>query len=310
MRHILIAPALALLLTLPATAQDAAPAPATTAPSELEQSGLTPPTVLSQGYAADDQDVLVTKLLGQKVYSSVADNAREIGTINNMVITSGMGISAVVIAVGGFLGVGEKDVAVDFAELTWAERDDGTRRWVLETTQEELAEAPAFIWTDSEESTGKPALTTQQEQNQLVDGNPNATPLDPSLTTDQPERPVITTTPDRSGMTNVNQADLSADDLRGIPVYGRDDEQIGTISDVVLTPQGNSDALIIDVGGFLGLGAKPVAVAFENLTFSSDTNGQRYLFLNTSREQLETQPEYDPQTYETERNSQRMVVTP
>ena len=310
MRHILIAPALALLLTLPATAQDAAPAPATTAPSELEQSGLTPPTVLSQGYAADDQDVLVTKLLGQKVYSSVADNAREIGTINNMVITSGMGISAVVIAVGGFLGVGEKDVAVDFAELTWAERDDGTRRWVLETTQEELAEAPAFIWTDSEESTGKPALTTQQEQNQLVDGNPNATPLDPSLTTDQPERPVITTTPDRSGMTNVNQADLSADDLRGIPVYGRDDEQIGTISDVVLTPQGNSDALIVDVGGFLGLGAKPVAVAFENLTFSSDTNGQRYLFLNTSREQLETQPEYDPQTYETERNSQRMVVTP
>ncbi len=310
MRHILIAPALALLLTLPATAQDPAPAPATTAPSELEQSGLTPPTVLSQGYAADDQDVLVTKLLGQKVYSSVADNAREIGTINNMVITSGMGISAVVIAVGGFLGVGEKDVAVDFAELTWAERDDGTRRWVLETTQEELAEAPAFIWTDSEESTGKPALTTQQEQNQLVDGNPNATPLDPSLTTDQPERPVITTTPDRSGMTNVNQADLSADDLRGIPVYGRDDEQIGTISDVVLTPQGNSDALIVDVGGFLGLGAKPVAVAFENLTFSSDTNGQRYLFLNTSREQLETQPEYDPQTYETERNSQRMVVTP
>ena len=310
MRHILTAPALALLLSLPATAQDAAPAPATTAPSELEQSGLTPPTVLSQGYAADDQDVLVTKLLGQKVYSSVADNAREIGTINNMVITSGMGISAVVIAVGGFLGVGEKDVAVDFAELTWAERDDGTRRWVLETTQEELAEAPAFIWTDSEESTGKPALTTQQEQNQLVDGNPNATPLDPSLTTDQPERPVITTTPDRSGMTNVNQADLSADDLRGIPVYGRDDEQIGTISDVVLTPQGNSDALIVDVGGFLGLGAKPVAVAFENLTFSSDTNGQRYLFLNTSREQLETQPEYDPQTYETERNSQRMVVTP
>ena len=310
MRHILIAPALALLLTLPATAQDAAPAPATTAPSELEQSGLTPPTVLSQGYAADDQDVLVTKLLGQKVYSSVADNAREIGTINNMVITSGMGISAVVIAVGGFLGVGEKDVAVDFAELTWAERDDGTRRWVLETTQEELAEAPAFIWTDSEEATGKPALTTQQEQNQLVDGNPNATPLDPSLTTDQPERPVITTTPDRSGMTNVNQADLSADELRGIPVYGLNDEQIGTISDVVLTPQGNSDALIVDVGGFLGLGAKPVAVAFENLTFSSDTNGQRYLFLNTSREQLETQPEYDPQTYETERNSQRMVVTP
>lgn len=308
MRHFVTVSALSLLLAMPAAAQDSAPAP--TAPTELEQSGLTPPTVLSEGYATDDQDVLVTKLLGQKVYSSVADNAREIGTINNMVVTSGMGISAVVIGVGGFLGVGEKDVAVDFAELTWARREDGSRRWVLEITREELAEAPAFIWTDSEEATGKPALTTQQEQNQLVDGNPNATPLDPSLTTDQPERPVITTTPDRSGMTAVNQADLSADELRGIPVYGRDNEQIGAISDVVLTPQGNSDALIVDVGGFLGLGGKPVAVAFENLTFSSDTNGQRYLFLNTSRDQLEAQPEYDPDTYQAQRTAQRMVVTP
>lgn len=308
LRHTVTASALVLLLALPATAQDATPAP--TAPTELEQSGLTPPTVLSQGYAADDQDVLVTKLLGQKVYTSVADNAREIGTINNMVITSGMGISAVVIGVGGFLGIGEKDVAVDFAELTWAEREDGTRRWVLETTQEELADAPAFIWTDSEEATGKPALTIQQEQNQLVDGNPNATPVAPSLTTDQPERPIITTTPDRTGLTSVNQADLSAEDLRGIPVYGLNDEQIGTISDVVLTPQGNSDAVIVDVGGFLGLGAKPVAVGFENLTFSSDTNGQRYLFLNTSRDQLEAQPEYDPQTYQAERATQRMVITP
>lgn len=308
MRHFATASALFLLLASPAYAQDTAPAPAV--PSELEQSGLTPPTVLSEGYAADDQDVLVTKLLGQKVYTSVADNAREVGAINNMVITSGMGISAVVIGVGGFLGIGEKDVAVDFAELTWAERDDGTRRWVLETTQEELAEAPAFIWTDSEEATGKPALTTQQEQNQLVDGNPNASPVAPSLTTDQPERPLISTTPDRSGLTNVNQADLSADELRGIPVYGLNDEQIGTIGDVVLTPQGNSDAIIVDVGGFLGLGAKPVAVGFENLTFSSDTSGQRYLFLNTSRDQLETQPAYDPQTYEAERATQRMVITP
>ncbi|UXN75109.1 PRC-barrel domain-containing protein [Devosia sp. A8/3-2] len=123
MRHFATASALLLLLASPAYARDTAPAPAV--PSELEQSGLTPPTVLSEGYAADDRDVLVTKLLGQKVYTSVADNAREVGAINNMVITSGMGISAVVIGVGGFLGIGEKDVAVDFAELTLGR----ARRW-------------------------------------------------------------------------------------------------------------------------------------------------------------------------------------
>ncbi|MNY75956.1 hypothetical protein D3C86_2153880 [compost metagenome] len=68
--------------------------------------------------------------------------------------------------------------------------------------------------------------------------------------------------------------------------------------------------MIVDVGGFLGLGAKPVAVGYDNLIFSTDTLGNRYLFLNASREQLENQPAYDPTTYNAEREAQRMVITP
>ncbi|HUH77326.1 MAG TPA: hypothetical protein VLZ53_08175, partial [Devosia sp.] len=66
--------ALALLLAAPVLAQQS---PA--APTELQQSGLIPPTVLSSGYSPTGTDVLVTKLLGQKVYSSIEDNADEIG---------------------------------------------------------------------------------------------------------------------------------------------------------------------------------------------------------------------------------------
>ncbi|HTO28772.1 MAG TPA: PRC-barrel domain-containing protein, partial [Devosia sp.] len=120
-RSLIAASATSLLLLTPAFGQVAAPT------TELEQSGLTPPTVLSQGYAASGQDVLVTRLLGETVFSSVEDSAEQIGTVTDMVITSGLGISAVVISVGGFLGVGEKDVAVDFAQLEWAQRDDGSR---------------------------------------------------------------------------------------------------------------------------------------------------------------------------------------
>jgi sporulation protein YlmC with PRC-barrel domain len=254
--------------------------------------------------------LLATKFLGQKVYEDINDNAREIGTINDMVVTPGLGISAVVIGVGGFLGVGEKNVAIDFDQLQYLERTDGTRRWVLSTTADELRQAPAFIWQDSEEATGTPPISRQQQQEQLVDGNPNATPIDPKLTSDQPERPIIATPTSRAGMSDVDRSSLTADQLVGIPVYGINDEQIGTISDVVLTPQGNSDAVIVDVGGFLGIGAKPVAIGFENLTFSTDTGGTRYLFLNTSREQLETQTTYDPATYQSQRDQQRLVITP
>jgi len=314
MRNLVSVSILTLLLASPAFAQAEAqapvPAPAPTTSTQLEQSGLTPPTVTSQGYSTSGQDVLVTKLLGEAVYSSAADDAEEIGIITDMVVTSGQGISAVVLSVGGFLGVGEKDVAVDFAQLTWAEREDGSRRWVLETTAETLTDAPAFIWGDSEETTGRPALTPEEEEQQLVDGDPNAVPIDPALTTDQPERTTINTPVDRTGFTDFDEQGLSAEDLRGIGVYGLNDEQIGTIGDIVTNPDGSFDAVIVDVGGFLGLGAKPVAVAFDNLSFSADTFGNRYLFINASREQLEEQVEYDPMTYDADRAAQRMVILP
>lgn len=307
MRRLLVPSTLALLLTFPALAQDAAPV---TPATELERSGLTAPTLLSQGYAATGTDILVTQLLGETVYTSAEDDAENIGIINNLVITSGVGVSAVVIGVGGFLGVGTKDVAVDFAQLEWAQREDGSRRWVLATTADALATAPAFIWNESEEVTGEPALTPAEEEAQLVDGNPNAAPVDPALTTDQPDRPAIATPVDRSGFSDFDETGLTADELRGIGVYGINDEQIGTIGDIVANPDGSFDAVIVDVGGFLGLGAKPVAVGFDNLSFSTDTFGTRYLFINASREELETQPAYDPATYESDRENQRMVITP
>jgi sporulation protein YlmC with PRC-barrel domain len=306
LRSLITTPALAMLLAAPALGQSGA----TTAPTELEQSGLTPPTVLSEGYATGGEDVLVTSLLGETVYASIDDSAEEIGTITDMVVTSGLGISAVVVSVGGFLGIGEKDVAVDFSQLEWAARDDGSRRWVLATTADALASAPAFIWADSEEATGDPALTPQQEEDQLVDGDPNDTAIDPDLTTDQPERQAITTPVDRDDFSPFDETGLTADELRGIAVYGINDEQIGAIGDIIANPDGSFDAVIVDVGGFLGLGAKPVAVGFDNRVFSADTFGNRYLFLNTTRSQLETQPAYDPATYAAERATQRMVIAP
>ena len=305
LRRFATASTLVLLLTASALAQDAV-VPTT----ELGKSGLTPPTVLSEGYAAGGEDTLVTQLLGQSVYSGVEDDAEEIGTVNNMVVTSGLGISAVVIGVGGFLGVGEKDVAVAFDNLEWNQREDGSRRWVLATTAEDLTAAPAFIWSESEEVTGEPAMTPAEEEAQLVPGDPNAVPLDPGLTTDQPNRVQITTPLDRSGFADFDETGLTAEELRGIGVYGINDEQIGTIGDIITNDDGSFDAVIVDVGGFLGLGAKPVAVGFDNLSFSADTDGTRYLFLNTAREQLEAQPPYDPTTYLADRDAQRMVITP
>ena len=53
------------------------------------------------------------------------------------------GAEALVIGVGGFLGIGEKDVAINFDRVSWSDRD-GQRIIVVSATKEELQAAPQF----------------------------------------------------------------------------------------------------------------------------------------------------------------------
>jgi hypothetical protein len=55
-----------------------------------------------------------------------------------------------VIDVGGFLGIGEKNVAVDFQTLEFTLAADNTERWVVPTTADALTAAPDFVWAEDE----------------------------------------------------------------------------------------------------------------------------------------------------------------
>jgi sporulation protein YlmC with PRC-barrel domain len=54
-----------------------------------------------------------------------------------------------------------------------------------------------------------------------------------------------------------------ASKLVGVDIYGSDNEKIGDVSEVLLDKSGNAQAVVIGVGGFLGVGSKDVAVAFN-----------------------------------------------
>ena len=58
-----------------------------------------------------------------------------------------------------------------------------------------------------------------------------------------------------------------------------------------MSKNGNIDAAIIGVGGFLGVGEKNVAVPFNALKLT-DKSGKRYLVLNTTKEALKSAPGY------------------
>jgi sporulation protein YlmC with PRC-barrel domain len=74
-------------------------------------------------------------------------------------------------------------------------------------------------------------------------------------------------------------------------VYDEQDKKIGAIDDVLLDKSGQLTAVILGVGGLLGVGATDVAVPFKALHMK-EKDGKRYLVLNTTKEALESAPSF------------------
>ena len=80
---------------------------------------------------------LASNIIGETVYNSTAEEAEQIGEVNDIVMNANGAATLLIIGVGGFLGVGERDVAIDFNGAEWAEKD-GDRWLVVATTKETL----------------------------------------------------------------------------------------------------------------------------------------------------------------------------
>ncbi len=119
------------------------------------------PVDISTGYAPVDTDRLATKIIGSPVYDGTAADANNLGKISDLVLDNNGDVAAVVIGVGGFLGLGEKQVAVDYSTLQWTVAADNTERFVLQTTKDQLTAAPDFKTVDDQPSASmNPALSS------------------------------------------------------------------------------------------------------------------------------------------------------
>jgi sporulation protein YlmC with PRC-barrel domain len=90
-----------------------------------------------------------------------------------------------------------------------------------------------------------------------------------------------------------NPQEVAASDLMGTRVYGSNDADLGEIGDIVFDESGNIDAVIVDVGGFLGIGEKPVALNFDSLNIRTDQSGTLMVSVNTTEDQLKQAPAYE-----------------
>ena len=115
------------------------------------------PVQILSGYTTVDTDRLASKIIGQPVYDGKAKDSNNLGDIKDLVLGENGQVAAVVVGVGGFLGIGEKQVAVDFSALQFVVADDNTERYVLQTTKDELTNAPDFKTVDDNPASGAPS---------------------------------------------------------------------------------------------------------------------------------------------------------
>ncbi|GGL52665.1 PRC-barrel domain-containing protein [Wenxinia marina] len=382
-------------------------------------------------YDVQQGDFYASNLLGSRLYTTeqeltadtqfadVYENWNDIGEINDFVVSEGGSVQAVIVGVGGFLGIGEKDVAISMDDLTTTFDDDGSRFLVVNMSQEALENAPAFEYeeldndigeasevdgadagadaaveeaatdtaatdeemategavetemvegeeamteetaetdmaatdteataeeTDTEMAEGDEAMTEETAETEMAATETEATAEegaeaemaegDEAMTeeaadaetaaadaeaataeegaatetaegdeamTEETMDPTETAAADAAvaadsaelaapeGFQLVPVTDLTAEELDGATVRSSTDEEwVGEISSLILDDQGQVVQAVIDVGGFLGIGEKPVAMNFDDLEiYREDASGALEVRVNASREELE-----------------------
>lgn len=126
------------------TAETPAPSTAPVAAAETE----TGPAPLEFITAQPSSSLFSSDLVGYSVYGAADE---KIGDINDLLIDGNGAVEAVVIGVGGFIGIGEKDVAVPLGALQVSLADD-RYEISIDATEEALEGAPAFARADGTSS--------------------------------------------------------------------------------------------------------------------------------------------------------------
>jgi sporulation protein YlmC with PRC-barrel domain len=112
----------------------------------------------------------------------------------------------------------------------------------------------------------------------------STTPMAPSTTTGN--------APAEAKFTTVTTGEAFSSKLKGLNVYNQKDESVGEISDLAIK-NNQIDAMILSVGGFLGVGEHYVAVSPASVNVAYDSkNNKWHATMNTTKEALKAAPEF------------------
>lgn len=161
--------AVVLALSAPAWAQTTTDQPTTTPPPATE--GAEPETMEPAAGKAIIPEQTETQLIAEDLMGIpvVGSGDEEIGKVEDLIFDEQEKITGVVVGVGGFLGIGKKEVGLDWDQAKLEEDpDSGKKKVVVSLTKADLEAAPDFKTTEERKAEEEAAAQQQQlEQQQL-----------------------------------------------------------------------------------------------------------------------------------------------
>lgn len=261
--------------------------------------------------------------------TAVRDDWEDIGAINDTILSQDGKVRGVLVDVGGFLGIGAKTVLIDIGDLYFVPNDDtpevlsdfhavaGLTRAQLEALPEfsEAILVAGYPWGGEPAGDPMPGMDPAPADLDTLEapvgqGAPLQRGVMLNETDDGMEHegadltdpaPAVAPTPSDQGqaVVDVQTADEpgampTAQELMGAAVVDGAGNSVGSVEDVVLDGAVVS-GIIVDVGGFLGIGGHRVSIPFDGVTVvrNTDTGNVDHIQVALTREQLKALPEHE-----------------
>ena len=223
-------------------------------------------------------------------FVSARDQWQDIGNIDDVVLSQDGDVRGVLLDIGGFLGIGTRTVMVSIDDLYFvadAERAESDEAQsiadffvVASMSRDQLEALPE--WSDEVLTTGFEVRDHALSATTMNAATMDAAPADAAASID--------TAPDEAALPE----QPTVADLTGVSVLDVSGDAVGTIEDLVLEGEQIS-AAIVDIGGFLGIGAHRVALPIDGLHIMRQDDGTAidHVEVDMTKDQMEALPEHE-----------------
>ena len=269
-----------------------------------------------------------------ETFVSQRDSWEDVGSINDIVMTQDGEFRGILIDVGGFLGLGARTVMVDFEDLYFVADDGGMLDdaaaedindffVVISMSEEELENLPEWDETQldagfemrnygaggaamTDETAGMETdrvvteMDTAETETDLTEMEADTTEMADSETgvvetemeTASGSQGDMEVFDDNYAMLDVEER--TAERLIGAEVYDSTGANIGNVDDVLLGDGAQVTGILVDVGGFLGLGEHTVNLPLDQAEIGwNEGNNDVRVLVTVTAEELEAMPEYE-----------------